>query len=374
MTSKHGNLVEVGTLILKVASRCNLACDYCYIYTSKDTSWMKMPRRLPEALVEPLVSAIQRLHAGQETKPSIVLHGGEPLLAGVSFIEHLLERIRAAVPDANLSVQSNGTVYNARLAVALRRHGVSLSFSVDGFQHQNDKHRLSIKGVSAYPRIEENIKQALADQLLSNILMVVDFSSPPSEIYEYVMTCGVRDVNLILPDGDYNSPPPGILEATGNLAGEWLWSLFSLYAANPGKTRIRFFDDIVRMLLKKIRSISSPPVSYSLCTLTVDTDGTIKQSDTFRINGERADYIGDPHLSDISIIDVANSETNIEYLRRVETLCEACVQCDYVGVCGGGYPSHRLKGESFKYPSVYCSDYQFLFERIENAICVTQQN
>ncbi len=371
MGSIKGNQVEVGTLVVKIASRCNLACDYCYIYSSKDTSWMEMPKKFPADLVDHLVNRINELYQCQETKPNIVLHGGEPLLAGINFIKNLVEKIRRVIPEAKISIQSNGTIYNANLAEILRENNVYLSFSVDGFQRHNDRHRLSIKGVSAYKKIEKNIAQALLDKTLSNILLVIDFANDPEEIFEYMQSCGVEDVNLILPDGDYNSLPFDSCFNKG-LTKEWLWSLFKLYASSENNIKVRFFDDITRMLVKKNRGLKSPPSTYSLCTLTVDTDGTIKQSDTFRINDARADFIGDENIASSSIVGVANSLQNIDYLRRVETLSDECKRCEYLDVCGGGYPSHRLRGNSYKNPSIYCSDYKYLFKNIESAVCNVQ--
>ncbi|MEU9838708.1 hypothetical protein AB0C69_05725, partial [Actinomadura sp. NPDC048032] len=33
--------------ILKIHSRCNLACDYCYVYEMGDQSWRDQPRARP---------------------------------------------------------------------------------------------------------------------------------------------------------------------------------------------------------------------------------------------------------------------------------------------------------------------------------------
>lgn len=373
MPNKTGNLVEVGTLIIKIASRCNLACDYCYIYKSKDSSWKSMPRRFSGELIHPTIASISELYNRQETKPNIVLHGGEPLLAGISFVEQFIKSLRKEIPEASVSVQSNGTIYTQHLARILREQKVMLSFSMDGLEEEHNKHRITIKGGGSFNKVSGNLKSALDDGVLKNVLMVVDFENDPARIFEFIQQSGVEEINLILPDGDHNTLPPGTLDTSNITPGEWLWSLFKLYSTGAGNPRIRFFDDIVRMIIKKNRKIKIPPASYSICTLTVDTDGTIKQSDTFRINNNGADYIGGHNIVNVSIVDIANSIENIEYLRKVETLCEKCMACNYLDVCGGGYPSHRMKGDSFLNPSVYCKDYLYLFGKIEAAICATQQ-
>src|SRR3989440_10914660 len=34
--------------VLKVHQRCNLSCDYCYVYTMADRSWRDRPAVMPE--------------------------------------------------------------------------------------------------------------------------------------------------------------------------------------------------------------------------------------------------------------------------------------------------------------------------------------
>lgn len=181
-------------------------------------------------------------------------------------------------------------------------------------------------------------------------------------------SCHISSFNIILPDGDYNNlPDKKSLDSTDT--GEWLWKLFKKYATTSNKFRIKFFDDIAKGLLKNKTKITTPSSTFSICTMTVDTNGEIKQSDTFRINGDGADIIGVFNIKANSLVDVVNSEENIKYLRNVELLPAICLSCCYLNVCGGGYPSHRLNGTNFNNPSIYCNDYKYLFRKMELAIC-----
>lgn len=40
-------------LILKVSGRCNLNCDYCYVFNKGDKSYMREPVRMSEELIKP---------------------------------------------------------------------------------------------------------------------------------------------------------------------------------------------------------------------------------------------------------------------------------------------------------------------------------
>lgn len=84
--------------LLKIHSRCNLSCDYCYMYTMADQSWRHRPMTMAPSL---LVSTAQRIaeHARTHRLSTvrIILHGGEPLLAGHSYLADAVCSLRQAL-------------------------------------------------------------------------------------------------------------------------------------------------------------------------------------------------------------------------------------------------------------------------------------
>jgi len=69
--------VPIGQFILKIHSRCNLACTYCYIYEMNDQSWRGRPRRMTEQTLEAAAERIrQHVVAHRLDQLEIVLHGG----------------------------------------------------------------------------------------------------------------------------------------------------------------------------------------------------------------------------------------------------------------------------------------------------------
>src|SRR5579859_5083091 len=74
--------------ILKVHSRCNLACSYCYVYEMADQAWRELPRMMSPAVTEMVAKRIGE-HAREHHLSSVdvILHGGgEPLLAGTGWL------------------------------------------------------------------------------------------------------------------------------------------------------------------------------------------------------------------------------------------------------------------------------------------------
>lgn len=363
--------IEVDTLVVKVASRCNINCDYCYIYHAKDSSWRDMPATMPKAVMLALVDQVATLYETQNTPPHVVFHGGEPLLVGVRALRELVAALVQRVPAVSLSIQSNGSVYTPELERLLLDYRANLAFSlsVDGFQHEHDRHRLGIRGQSVYAKVESTIRRSRQAGVLDNILMVVDIKNDPRRIHEFMVAAGAASYNIILQDGDHISLPAGKATVESTDVGAWLWELFKRYSSGPQSFRIKFFDDIAVSLLKKKRTIRGPSPTYTVCTMTVDTDGEIKQSDTFRINGNGADRVGEQNIMRVALADVTSSVEHYEHLARIQNLPAICTQCAYLDTCGGGYPQHRFGANGYGNTSVYCSDYMFLFEKMEGAIC-----
>jgi uncharacterized protein len=83
--------------VLKVHSRCDLACDHCYVYEHADQSWRGRPAVMSP---ETVAKAAQRIadHAEDHGLPAVrvILHGGEPLLAGAPRLDAIARELRRA--------------------------------------------------------------------------------------------------------------------------------------------------------------------------------------------------------------------------------------------------------------------------------------
>ena len=98
--------------ILKVHSRCNLSCSYCYVYEMADQGWRGLPKRMSPPVAGKAVERIAE-HAERHGLASVdvILHGGEPLLAGAEWLAGLVGSLRARVPaQVNVAIQTNGTL------------------------------------------------------------------------------------------------------------------------------------------------------------------------------------------------------------------------------------------------------------------------
>src|SRR5215467_9671509 len=92
-----GRVVPLSQFVLKVHSRCDLACDHCYIYEAADQSWHGRPMVISDEVATQTAQRIAE-HARAHTLKAvqIVLHGGEPLLAGRERLRRIILALESA--------------------------------------------------------------------------------------------------------------------------------------------------------------------------------------------------------------------------------------------------------------------------------------
>src|SRR6266700_2186593 len=119
--------------ILKVASRCNLKCDYCYMYEMADDSWRKQPRIMSMETISVTARRIaDHVEEHQLSDIQIILHGGEPLLTGTDYIDAAAAELRDVIgANVDLRVQTNGTLISDPMLEVLARHDIRVGVSLD---------------------------------------------------------------------------------------------------------------------------------------------------------------------------------------------------------------------------------------------------
>jgi len=143
--------------ILKVHSRCDLSCDYCYMYEMADQSWRRQPRAMPDEIAD---MAAQRIaeHARSHglDRITLILHGGEPLLAGRGLITRLIAGTRReAGPEITVdaSVQTNAVGLSEAYLGLFDELGIRVGVSVDGDATAHDRHRRFASGRGSYAAV-----------------------------------------------------------------------------------------------------------------------------------------------------------------------------------------------------------------------------
>jgi uncharacterized protein len=352
--------------VLKVNGRCNLACTYCYVYEMADASWRNKPRMISAQTLDCTARRIaEHANAHQLAGVEVVLHGGEPLLCGISFIEDAVSRLRSALPAAttlSVRLQTNGTLLTPDILDALLGCRVKVGVSFDGTAGSHDARRVHADGRGSHHQVTRAL-QLLAAQpyagVFSGILCTIDVSSDPAQTYESLAAFSPPRIDFLLPHGNWGNPP-----AAGH--GKWLATAFDCWYGD-GRTRVRLFEEIIRLLLGS-HSTSEMIGLSPVALIVIDTDGSMEQVDTLKSAFPGAPATGMSVYAQ-SFDDALTLPAIAARQIGTRALADSCLACPVLEVCGGGYFPHRYRpGSGFRNPSVYCADLRYLISHISRRI------
>lgn len=371
----NSRAVVVETVLLKVASRCNIDCSYCYVYHLGDNGWQDMPALMSEHTVHAVADALLRLRGEQELPFAVVLHGGEPLMLGRRRLEQVLRELRNVLPAERypLSLQTNGTLITGDMLDVCADLSTSLSVSLDGTKAINDQFRIGKRGESTYDDAVRGIRllreHRYSDALFSGILTVINPLSSPVETYRYLKSLGAPSIDFLYRDGNHTAMPFGKASFESTENADWLIEVLDEYLADPQPPRIRFLDDLIKLCLGgRSRKEGSGRECFGIAI--IDTDGTINKNDTLKSTFAGADRFSERwSVHTHPLADVFASEEFRAYAQIQRPTSYACQSCPDLAVCGGGMPLHRWrKGSGLDNPSVYCSDQRRLIETIRQRL------
>ena len=362
--------VPVDTVLLKVASRCNIACSYCYVYQLGDQGWQRQPSAMSQSTIDAIIRRLGELRRAQDRDFAVVLHGGEPLLLEEALLARLLQGLRTSLPaQCILSVQTNGTLLNDPLLDLLDETGTTVSVSIDGPKEINDSRRVRFNQSGTFEATVSGIRRLqrhpAAERLFSGTLTVVEPSTDPRDVYSFLRGLGVPGMSFLLPDGNHSRPPSGKTGFDSHEAGEWLAGLFDVYMSDPNPVPVRVLDDLVKLVLGG--SASKEGMGQDLNSiLIIDTDGTITKNDTLKSTFDGGDRFDEPwSVHSHALQDVVRTEAFREYVEMQHPTNKQCLRCPELSVCGGGMPLYRWSDErGFDNPSVYCADHLFLISHV----------
>ncbi|EFL35439.1 radical SAM domain-containing protein [Streptomyces viridochromogenes DSM 40736] len=365
------------TFILKVHSRCDLACDYCYMYTAADQTWRQQPRVMSPAVVTWTARRIAehvRVHGLRQV--AVVLHGGEPLLAGPRRLRQIVTEIAREVgPEVRVrtSVQTNGVRLTDAWLDLFAELDIRVGVSIDGGRSEHDRHRRHPDGRGSHDQVAQAVQRLAAAprrRLFAGLLCTVDLRNDPVATYEELLRHRPPMIDFLLPLGNWSAPPPGRVAGRPDTPyGDWLAAVFDRwYSAPVRETEVRMLGDLVALLLggrARVEGLGLEPIRY----VVVETDGSIALDDTLRVSYEGATRTG-LHVARDSF---GRALDHPEVTRRqsgAAGLASVCRACSLLRVCGGGRYTDRYDAADggFGNPSVYCPDLAALVRHVHRRV------
>ncbi|MCY9579266.1 radical SAM protein [Paenibacillus alvei] len=362
-------------LLVKLATRCNLNCTYCYWFRDQSV-YEKPPIMSIEAETNLLIRLEEHIITHQLKRFTLLFHGGEPLLFGKKRFSNMVTKIKSLEKETNclinLGITTNGTLIDDEWIEIFKNTKLSVTVSIDGPEKIHDARRVDLKGEGSFVRVLQGIKLMKKNSLEPRVLAVCEPLSDPDIIVEFfVNSLGIKYFDILIPDATHEDIPHSIAEYYKRLFDLW----FDIYSVKG--VEIRYTHSIAKSILgidPQIDSIGYGPIQL----VTVLTDGTFNPLDVLNITNMRS-IKNTMSVHSHAIQDVIHDPVWQEAYHASLELPSNCVSCEYQFACGGGYLPHRWSNKGrFNNSSIYCSDIKEIFnhawERIASKINIVKDD
>jgi uncharacterized protein len=356
--------------VLKIHSRCDLACDHCYVYEHADQSWRGRPVVIaPETAAQAGARIAEHARGHRLGEVRVILHGGEPLLAGAPRLRSIAQGLRRAIEPVcrlDLRIHTNGVRLDDELCELFLAERVMVGISLDGDRAANDLHRRYANGRSSYDQVLRAVGLLREERyrgIYAGLLATIDIRSDPVAVYRALAALEPPNLDFLLPHGTWDNPPPGAGAPGEARYAEWLIAVHGEWARDGRRVPVRMFESIIETLSGGTSGTESLGLEPSDVAV-IETDGTIEQADSIKVA-----YDGAP-VTGLDIfrhpLDAASAHPAIRARQRgIAGLSDICRRCPVVTSCGGGLYAHRYRtGSGFQNPSVYCADLEKIITHV----------
>jgi uncharacterized protein len=365
--SRHYQKRLHSILIKPAGPDCNMACTYCF-YLEKGSMFPETAvHRMKEEILEETIRQLMS-QAGEHV--SIGWQGGEPTLMGLPFFRKVVEFQKRYGRNQTVGngLQTNGLLLNEKWAHFLKENKFLVGLSLDGPKHVHDHYRKTKGGGGTWERVMKSAKLLLNEGTAVNaVSLVTDYSVRfPEEIYNFHKNLGLTFMQFIPcvetdPENPANAAPFSVAD---DEYGKFLCTLFDLWKADfvDGKptTSIRFFDSVFSTYV----GFESPE-----CTL-------LKECGIYVVvehNGDvyACDFFVEPYwklgsIMDEKLIDLLNSDKQMEFGRMKAELPALCESCKWLIHCRGGCTKDRTRDPRDKKLNHFCESYKMFFEHADD--------
>lgn len=258
-------------IYLKVTDGCNLRCSHCYVKDLNNYSLQDIEK------VKKFINSVYLL----DKDITVLLHGGEPLLAPYSYLTELRDAIWEISPDIRISMQSNILVkLTDEILSFLKTISIGTSYDHGNVRFKTEKMK----------KIWEDNLSLLFNELGYKLGIVTTFSNElvsddPKRVLDYFNSIDISSVLfekiVETPNtytGSYSSPSYSKVD-------DFYSSFIELYLSQPNNFKILgpLSDSIYQQSVTQCYQCSETMLTLMLngdvceCPTTYDKIGTIGQ-------------------------------------------------------------------------------------------------
>lgn len=356
--------MSISILIKPASSLCNLSCKYCFYKDVATNRESYSNGIMTEATVD---NIIKKALTPSNKVVSFAFQGGEPTLAGLSYFQYFVERVKENNiynASINYSIQTNGYTIDDDFAKFLKENNFLVGISLDGPKEINDELRTFQGFKGTFNRVLKSIDLLNKYNVPFNILCVLTAFNTKhiNKVYNFYKKQGFKYLQFI--------PCLEPLESEGltnkyslqnNHYTHALNTLFKLYKNdyfNGDYTSIRLFDNYVQMLLGNAPE-NCGIAGICSCYYVIEANGDTYPCDFYCIDKYK---IG--NINKNSFFEMKEIDTSLKFIEESKNLDSKCLNCKHFRLCRGGCKRYRTTSITKDVPlNYFCESYYDFFEK-----------
>ncbi|MBE7015100.1 MAG: FibroRumin system radical SAM peptide maturase [Ruminococcaceae bacterium] len=327
-----------------LSEQCNLACKYCFLGNNDENkrcnfALENMPQETADKAISFFIKQIKLSNLDTEkNKPVLIFYGGEPMV-NFETLEYVANKINSLRSEENciknieMSMVTNGLLLNEERILKLKKLGVSIAISVDGFTEEANSMRVDIAGKPVFTRILKILDKC--KQLDVNVALSVTLSEETikntKNILDLVDNYGIRSFgfNIMMSSDTFVLP-----NSYNEKAAQFIIDEF-IELRKKG-----IYED---RMMRKLKAFTKAQVYFSDCAATAGGQIVIAPNGQVGIcHGCLYDKQYFVSSVDDETFDATKDENFIEWSQLTPINKEECLECPALGICGGGCPINAM--------------------------------
>ena len=327
-----------------LSEQCNIACKYCFLGNNNEKKRAhflteNMSKRTADEALEFFINQIKLSGIDpEENKPVLIFYGGEPLVnfEVLEYISNKVNNLRDIEPyikNMELSLITNGLLLTRERALTLKKLGVSIGISIDGFTEETNAMRVDKSGNPVYTKLMETLKMCKEEEVpvSLSVTLTEETVKDTKNVLTLVNEYGIKGFGFnIMMSSDTFVLPQSYNEAAAQFIINEFLEL----------RKLGIYED---RIMRKLKSFSKAQVYFSDCAATAGGQIVIAPNGQVGIcHGclhDKKYFVSNIKEKDF---DARKNETFIEWSKRTPINNKECEPCSALGLCVGGCPINAM--------------------------------
>jgi len=332
-------------IIKIVGDFCNLRCQYCF-YNTRDQLTRNV---MSSELIEKFLVEYLELFSGHLF---FIWHGGEPLLAGLSFFERVLElQKKHAKKEQTIknAIQTNATLVDDKWAEFFKAHDFKVGVSLDGDKDSHDHFRMNHGGGGSFDRVVRGIEVLRRHGIEPGVIQTLTHDNTANVREDFNFFANILGAKRWGVNDFFDTDTINQAMLDQSITNEELIDFLKTYidmwlTQDNGEIQIREIENFMAGVLGKRASSCT---FNGACTgyFCLEHDGKVYPCD--RLSNRSELLFG--NLSSQSLLEILNGPPRLRYAEGVNTLHPDCSSCEWQKTCHNGCTANRIGGVGGKY-------------------------